>query len=29
MAKPKADMIWLEHIELKPDRSLNSEAAIV
>lgn len=29
MAKPKVDMEWLDHIELKPDRSLGSEAAIV
>lgn len=29
MAKRKADMSWLEHIELKPDRSLESVAAIV
>lgn len=29
MAKPKVDMTWLEHIELKPDRSLGSVAAIV
>lgn len=29
MAKPKIDMAWLDHIELKPDRSLGSEAAIV
>lgn len=29
LAKPKVDLTWLEHIELKPDRSLGSEAAIV
>lgn len=29
MAKRKVDMTWLEHIELKPDRSLGSVAAIV
>lgn len=29
LAKPKIDMAWLDHIELKPDRSLGSEAAIV
>ena len=29
MAKPKVDMTWLGHIELKPDRSLGSVAAIV
>lgn len=29
MAKPKVDMTWLEHIELKPDRSLGSVTAIV
>lgn len=29
MAKPKVDMTWLEHIELRPDRSLGSVAAIV
>ena len=29
MAKPKVDMTWLEHIELRPDRSLSSVAAIV
>ena len=29
MAKPKADMTWLDHIVLKPDRSLGSAASIV
>ncbi len=29
LAKPKVDMTWLEHIELKPDRSLGSVAGIV